>query len=155
MNSAAQALPRSRVSQGCRDAHGDRTYSQHWRMGYSSVEDGDVAGNHSTSSSGGCSYIRGGDSRSRNSLWPPPCRHLHGERVPGILSWIRGKDAARGDTVLSSILPEPVPPSVLWCSVVYRSTLINSFCLGEIHQAFTLCMTHLPVAGGAQLPRIA
>lgn len=96
-----------------------------------------------------------GDSRSRNSLWPPPCRHLHGERVPGILSWIRGKDAARGDTVLSSILPEPVPPSVLWCSVVYRSTLINSFCLGEIHQAFTLCMTHLPVAGGAQLPRIA
>lgn len=60
VNSAAQALPRSRVSQGCRDAHGDRTYSQHWRMGYSSVEDGDVAGNHSASSSGGCSYIRGG-----------------------------------------------------------------------------------------------
>lgn len=128
--------------------------ARNWRMGYSGVEDGDVAGNHFASSSGGCSYIRG-DSMSKNSLWPPRCGYLHAERVPGILIWIQGKDAARGDTVLSSILSEPISPSVLWCSVVYRSTLINSFCLGEIHQAFTLCMTHLPVAGGAQLPRIA
>lgn len=92
---------------------------------------------------------------SQIRIWAPWGGHLPGEGVPGV-TWKQCKDTGGGGIVFSSIgseppypPPHPTPHVVFWCSVAYRSALIDCCCCGEIHQAFTLYMTHLPVAGAA------